>query len=258
MYCTAACRNKPLLLSTCQVFYFQYGSIILTRLWASIGVTHSYLSHPFLCALDVYIERKADQQNIIYECPWTSLFGGLEKVTSYCTAIHPIQQYNKYMHYGYPGLLLSCAIQWMVRGRLSLWETHRDSASPARHTFWYVHYCWQRMVAMRGVGGGLVCEWKYSIILANIRTGHCGEGGHGITYQICKPWKSEFINKNLWFVCKQLVLKGFSLFSIHITGNLTQKLCYIIGYLLKHKWHLSLSNNCYVCSFIHSVYTKSA
>ena len=66
-----------------------------------------------------------------------------------------------------------------------------------------------------GGGGGLVCEWKYSIILANIRTGHCGEGGCGITYQICKSWKYEFINNaNIRFVWKQLVLKGFCLFIV--------------------------------------------
>ena len=35
------------------MFYFWYGSIILTGLRASIGVTRSYSSHPFLCALDV-------------------------------------------------------------------------------------------------------------------------------------------------------------------------------------------------------------
>ena len=37
------------------MFYFQYGSIILTRLWAPIGVTRSYSSHPFLCTLDALI-----------------------------------------------------------------------------------------------------------------------------------------------------------------------------------------------------------
>ena len=40
--------HKPLLLSMCWVFYF---SIILIGLWASIGVTCSYSSRPFLCAL---------------------------------------------------------------------------------------------------------------------------------------------------------------------------------------------------------------
>ena len=35
-----------------RVFYFQYSLIILPGLHASIGVTHSYSSHPFLCALD--------------------------------------------------------------------------------------------------------------------------------------------------------------------------------------------------------------
>ena len=40
-----------MLLSRCQVFYFYYGSIILTGLWASIGVTRSTTSRPFLYAL---------------------------------------------------------------------------------------------------------------------------------------------------------------------------------------------------------------
>ena len=41
-----------MLLSTCRVFYFYYGTIILTGLQASIGVTVSSSSPPFLCALD--------------------------------------------------------------------------------------------------------------------------------------------------------------------------------------------------------------
>ena len=40
-----------MLLSTCQVFYYLYSSIILNGLWDSIGVTRSPSSHPFLCAL---------------------------------------------------------------------------------------------------------------------------------------------------------------------------------------------------------------
>ena len=46
MYCTAAHRHKPLLLTTWPGV-LQYGSAILTRLWASIGVTCSYSSRPF-------------------------------------------------------------------------------------------------------------------------------------------------------------------------------------------------------------------
>ena len=34
-----------------RVFYFKYGSIILPGLWGSIGVTRSYSSRPFSCAL---------------------------------------------------------------------------------------------------------------------------------------------------------------------------------------------------------------
>ena len=34
------------------MFYFKYGSIVLTGLRASIGVTHSYSSRLFLCALE--------------------------------------------------------------------------------------------------------------------------------------------------------------------------------------------------------------
>ena len=37
-------------LSMCRVFYFKYGSIISTGLWASIGVACSYSSCPSLCA----------------------------------------------------------------------------------------------------------------------------------------------------------------------------------------------------------------
>ena len=51
MYHAAAHRHKPLLLSMYWVFYFWYSSIILTGLWASIGVTRSYSNHLFLCAL---------------------------------------------------------------------------------------------------------------------------------------------------------------------------------------------------------------
>ena len=51
------CWHKPLCIvakHACnRVFYFQYGSIILPRLWASIGVTRSYSSRPFLCALAI-------------------------------------------------------------------------------------------------------------------------------------------------------------------------------------------------------------
>ena len=51
-----AALHKPLCIvakHACdQVFYFQYGSIILPGLRASIGVTCSYSSRPFLCALD--------------------------------------------------------------------------------------------------------------------------------------------------------------------------------------------------------------
>ena len=36
-----------------QVFYFSNSSVILPGLRASIGVTHSYSSCPFLCALEV-------------------------------------------------------------------------------------------------------------------------------------------------------------------------------------------------------------
>ena len=45
------CSCVAMLLSTCQGFYFQYGSIVLTGLWASIGVTCSSSSCPFLCAV---------------------------------------------------------------------------------------------------------------------------------------------------------------------------------------------------------------
>ena len=47
------CRQNPLLLSVhvteCSIF--KYGSIILPRLWASIGVTRSYLSSYAVCVL---------------------------------------------------------------------------------------------------------------------------------------------------------------------------------------------------------------
>ena len=49
MYCAAVCIHKLLLLSTCLgvIFLIQFNN----GLWASIGVTHSCLSRPFLCAL---------------------------------------------------------------------------------------------------------------------------------------------------------------------------------------------------------------
>ena len=48
MHCAAAHRHKPLLLSTCQVFYFN-------NFDRTIGVTCSSSSHPFLCALVLYM-----------------------------------------------------------------------------------------------------------------------------------------------------------------------------------------------------------
>ena len=69
MYCTAVRRHKLLLLSMCRVFYFQYSSIILTGLWASNGVTRSYSSHFFLCALDkvhVHVQNYVRYKNFRY------------------------------------------------------------------------------------------------------------------------------------------------------------------------------------------------
>ena len=57
MYYAAACRHKRLLLSTRPVFCVQFNNS--TRLWASIGVTYSYSSHPFLCALAYIMETIA-------------------------------------------------------------------------------------------------------------------------------------------------------------------------------------------------------
>ena len=53
------------------MFYFQYGSIILPGLQASIGVTRSYSSRPFLCAPGgrdgvSVTERKGLVNNLIY------------------------------------------------------------------------------------------------------------------------------------------------------------------------------------------------
>ena len=53
-YYAAAHKHKPLLLSRCWLFYFQYGSIILTGILASIRVICSYFSRPFLCALGTH------------------------------------------------------------------------------------------------------------------------------------------------------------------------------------------------------------
>ena len=58
MYCAAVRRRKALLLRD-QVFYFNYGSMFLTGLQTSIGVTHSSSSCPFLCALGITITALA-------------------------------------------------------------------------------------------------------------------------------------------------------------------------------------------------------
>ena len=57
------CKQKALLLSTWPGVLF---SIILTRLWASIGVTRSYSSRPFLCALVYHYTR--DSKDLETSC----------------------------------------------------------------------------------------------------------------------------------------------------------------------------------------------
>ena len=52
-------------------------SIILTRLWASIGVTHSYSSRPFLCAL-VYHYTRDSKDLETFGSPVYSVFAGFK------------------------------------------------------------------------------------------------------------------------------------------------------------------------------------
>ena len=156
---------------------------ILTGLWASIGVTHSYSSRLFLCALDVYIERKADQQNIIYECPWTSLFGGLEKVTSYCTAIHPV-----FVNTTNICTMVTQGYCWAAQSS-GWWEgdyhcgRHTGTHSLQHVTLFGMYFTYYPLAEngceMWGVGVGM---WMKRLKLIYV-LGHCGEGGYapGIT-----------------------------------------------------------------------------
>ena len=62
---------NELLWQTSVVSQNKYGSIIMPRLWASIGVTCSSSTHPFLCTLDIY-HQKCEKKT------WLSLASSLE------------------------------------------------------------------------------------------------------------------------------------------------------------------------------------
>ena len=66
-------RHKALLLRYKRVFYFKYGSIILIRLLASIGVTHSYPSRLYHCKKS---EVDLTQENVISIALWIHLDPG--------------------------------------------------------------------------------------------------------------------------------------------------------------------------------------
>ena len=68
-----AYRHKALLLRYERVFYFKYGSIILIRLWASIGVTRSYPSRLYHCKK---LEVDLTQENVISIALWIHLGPG--------------------------------------------------------------------------------------------------------------------------------------------------------------------------------------
>ena len=119
-----------MLLSTYRVFYFWYSSIILTGLQASIGVTRSSSSRPFLCALASVYCPCATMYSISWYQLKTRHVCVYTAVLSYVAVVFcPIQTILEAYKYISPSKKLSsCTPRWLLF--LLIWwfnSTRNDS-----------------------------------------------------------------------------------------------------------------------------------